>query len=69
MGTRRKFSSESSSELSFDKLFNSNGNRKPSNFRGNQNFADAKNDRKKLDKRKHSQRPQTLNIDRNINLK
>ena len=64
IGTRRKFGSDSSSELTFDRLFNSDSHEKLSKNRRNPNFAEAKDHRKNLSQRKHSQRPQSLDIER-----
>ena len=69
VGTRRKFSSEPSPELTFDRLFNSDSNKKYSNVQRTPNFDEAKTGRKKLGKRKHSLRPLSTNNDLNTNRK
>ena len=69
IGTRRKFGSDLSSELTFDRLFNSDSRAKLSKNRRKPNFAEAKDHRKNLSQQKHSQRPQSLDIERNAKRK
>ena len=64
IGTRRKFSSDSSSELTFDRLFNSGSRENLSKNQRKPNLAEAKGRRKNFNQRKHSQRPQAINLDK-----